>query len=77
MLFDWLIVVQVVEQNPAHAARGPNHVVKKGKTLVLTGRSPAFDSWQNWFDPVDSASRLQQTSSCEGSSGCKELCGVL
>src|SRR3954453_16282081 len=35
MLFDWLIVGQVVEVNPAQAVRGPKHVVKKGKTPVL------------------------------------------
>jgi integrase/recombinase XerD len=35
MLFDWLIVGQVVEMNPAQAVRGPKHVVKKGKTPVL------------------------------------------
>jgi site-specific recombinase XerD len=36
MLFDWLIVGQVVEQNPGHAGWGPKHVVKKGKTPVLS-----------------------------------------
>ena len=35
MLFDWLILGQVVELNPAQAVRGPKHVVKKGKTPVL------------------------------------------
>jgi site-specific recombinase XerD len=35
MLFDWLITGQVVATNPAHAVRGPKHVVKKGKTPVL------------------------------------------
>src|ERR1700693_1585872 len=37
MLYDWLIVGQVVGQNPAAAVRGPRHVVKKGKTPVLDG----------------------------------------
>jgi site-specific recombinase XerD len=37
MLFDWLIVGQVVGQNPAAAVRGPKHVVNKGKTPVLDG----------------------------------------
>jgi integrase len=37
MLFDWLIVGQVVGQNPAAAVRGPKHLVKKGKTPVLDG----------------------------------------
>ena len=35
MLYDWLIVGQICEFNPAHAVRGPKHVVKKGKTPVL------------------------------------------
>jgi site-specific recombinase XerD len=35
MLFDWLVVRQVVENNPAHSVRGPKHVVKKGRTPVL------------------------------------------
>ena len=37
MLFDWLVIGQVVATNPAHAVRGPKHVVKTGKTTVLTG----------------------------------------
>ncbi len=36
-LFDWLIVGQLVDQNPAAPVRGPTHIVKKGKTLVLDG----------------------------------------
>ena len=36
MLFDWLVVGHVLEVNPAHAVRGPKHVVKKGRTAVLT-----------------------------------------
>jgi site-specific recombinase XerD len=36
MLFDWLVVGQIVAINPAHAVRGPKHVVKRGKTPVLT-----------------------------------------
>ena len=36
MLFDWLVVGQVVASNPAHSVRGPKHVVKRGKTPVLT-----------------------------------------
>ena len=37
MLFDWLVIGQVVPTNPAAAARGPKHVVKTGKTPVLEG----------------------------------------
>jgi site-specific recombinase XerD len=36
MLFDWLVTGQVVPVNPAHAVRGPKHVVVRGKTPVLT-----------------------------------------
>ena len=36
MLFDWLVVGQVIAINPAHAVRGPKHVIKRGKTPVLT-----------------------------------------
>ena len=35
MLFDWLVIGQVVETNPAHAVRGPKHVVTKGLTPVI------------------------------------------
>ena len=35
-LFDWLVVGQVMPSNPAAAVRGPKHVVKMGKTPVLT-----------------------------------------
>jgi site-specific recombinase XerD len=36
MLFDWLVTGQVLQTNPAHAVRGPKHVVTRGKTPVLT-----------------------------------------
>jgi site-specific recombinase XerD len=36
MLFDWLVVGQVVPVNPASSVRGPKHVVKKGKTPALS-----------------------------------------
>lgn len=35
MLFDWLVVGQVVSRNPAHAVRGPKLVVTTGSTPVL------------------------------------------
>jgi Phage integrase, N-terminal SAM-like domain len=52
MLFDWLIVGQILAVNPAHAVRGPKHVVKRGKTPVLNeeqarhlaGRPRYFDA---------------------------------
>ncbi len=36
MLFDWLVIGQVVPLNPASSVRGPRHIVKKGKTPVLS-----------------------------------------
>jgi site-specific recombinase XerD len=35
MLFDWLVVGQVMATNPAAPVRGPKYMVKKGKTPVL------------------------------------------
>ena len=48
MLFDWLVVGQVVEINPAAAVRGPKHVVKKGKTPVLEA-----DEARQLLDSID------------------------
>jgi len=48
MLFDWLVVRQVVEVNPAAAVRGPKHVVKKGKTPVLEA-----DEARQLLDSID------------------------
>ena len=36
MLFDWLVVGQVLPANPAAAVRGPKHRVTRGKTPVLS-----------------------------------------
>jgi site-specific recombinase XerD len=36
MLFDWLVIGQLLAVNPASAVRGPKHSVRKGKTPVLT-----------------------------------------
>jgi site-specific recombinase XerD len=35
MLFDWLVIGQIVEANPASSVRGPKYVVHRGKTPVL------------------------------------------
>src|SRR5436190_10269307 len=48
MLFDFLIVGQVVESNPAAAVRGPKHVVKRGKTPVLEA-----DEARTLIDSID------------------------
>jgi site-specific recombinase XerD len=47
MLFDWLVVGQVVPANPASAVRGPKHVVKTGATPVLEG-----DEWRKLLDSI-------------------------
>jgi site-specific recombinase XerD len=36
MLFDWLVLGQIIPGNPASFVRGPTHVVKRGKTPVLS-----------------------------------------
>ncbi|HQR05673.1 MAG TPA: tyrosine-type recombinase/integrase [Gemmatales bacterium] len=36
MLFDYLVVGQAIVSNPAASVRGPKHVVRRGKTPVLT-----------------------------------------
>jgi site-specific recombinase XerD len=47
-LFDWLIVGQVMDLNPAAPVRGPQHIVKKGKTPVLDG-----DEARKLIDSID------------------------
>jgi len=47
MLFDWLIIGQVLPHNPAAAVRGPKHVVKTGKTPVLDGKD-----WRKLIDAI-------------------------
>jgi site-specific recombinase XerD len=47
MLFDWLVVGQLLPTNPAAAVRGPKHVVKTGKTPVLEGAQ-----WRKLLDSI-------------------------
>lgn len=35
MLFDWLVIGQVMTANPASCVRGPKHSARKGKTPIL------------------------------------------
>jgi site-specific recombinase XerD len=44
MLFDWLVVGEVLAVNPAHAVRGPKHAVKRRKTPVLAEEQLAIRS---------------------------------
>jgi site-specific recombinase XerD len=47
MLFDWLVVGQVMPTNPAAVVRGPKHVVNTGKTPVLDGAE-----WRRLIDSI-------------------------
>jgi integrase/recombinase XerD len=38
MLFDYLVIGQIIPMNPASSVRGPKFVVKRGKTPVLTAK---------------------------------------
>jgi integrase/recombinase XerD len=53
MLFDWLVVGQILPSNPASSVRGPRHVVKKGKTPVLTA-----DEARTLLDSIDTTTLL-------------------
>ena len=48
MLFDWLVIGQIVPMNPAASVRGPKHVVKVGKTPVLKA-----DQARQLIDSID------------------------
>jgi site-specific recombinase XerD len=53
MLFDWLVTGQVIPTNPASSVRGPKHVVKKGKTPILSA-----DETRQLLDSIDVSSVL-------------------
>jgi len=48
MLFDYMVVGQVMPFNPASSVRGPKHVVKRGKTPVLSA-----DQARTLLDSID------------------------
>ena len=50
VLFDWLVVGQVIPTNPVSSVRGPKHSVKKGKTPVL-----AADEARTLIDAIDTS----------------------
>ena len=50
MLFDWLVVGQVVATNPAAPVRGPKYTVRKGKTPVL-----AQEEARELLDKIDTS----------------------
>ncbi|MFC1758594.1 tyrosine-type recombinase/integrase [Planctomycetota bacterium] len=49
MLFDWMVIQQIVPRNPAAAVRGPKIVIRKGKTPVFdeAGAKEFFASFEN------------------------------
>lgn len=51
MLFDWMVVGQVLPLNPAHAVRGPKHTQRRGKTPVLQA-----DEARTLIDAIDTTS---------------------
>jgi site-specific recombinase XerC len=53
MLFDYLVVGQVVPVNPASSVRGPKHVVKKGKTPALSAEEARV-----LIDSIDTTSMI-------------------
>ena len=53
MLFDWLVVGQVMPTNPAGSVRGPRHSVKKGKTPVL-----AAEEARSLLDAIDTSTLI-------------------
>lgn len=50
MLFDWLVLGQIIPMNPAASVRGPKHVVKRGKTPVLSA-----DDARKLLDSIDTS----------------------
>ena len=48
MLFDWMVVGQIMPLNPAHAVRGPRHTQRRGKTPVLQA-----DEARTLIDAID------------------------
>jgi site-specific recombinase XerD len=55
MLFDWLVIGQVIASNPASSVRGPKHSVRKGKTPVL-----GADEARTLLDSIDIATAVGQ-----------------
>lgn len=53
MCLDWLVIGQIIPMNPASSVRGPKHVVKKGKTPVLTA-----DEARQLLDSIDTSTPI-------------------
>jgi site-specific recombinase XerD len=55
MLFDWFVTGHVIGVNPASSVRGPKHIVKKGKTPVLTSAEA-----RELLDSIDTSTVIGQ-----------------
>lgn len=53
MLFDWLVVGQVLPMNPASSVRGPKHVVRVGKTPFLSA-----EETRTLLDSIDASTLI-------------------
>jgi len=53
VLFDWLVIGQIVPTNPAGSVRGPRYSVRKGKTPVL-----AADEARAMLDAIDTSTAI-------------------
>ena len=67
MLFDWLVTGQVLPINPAASVKAPKHVVKKGKTPVLSAEDA-----RTLLDSIDT-----RTDAIAGLTGDRALIGVM
>jgi site-specific recombinase XerD len=61
MLFDWLVTGGILVGNPATSVRGPKHVIKRGKTPVLT-----TDQARLLIDSIDTGSCRRRSAAVIG-----------
>jgi len=69
VLFDWLVTGHVVAVNPATSVRGPKHVVRRGKTTVLTA-----DEARTLLDSIPIVRAVDPTDETRG--GVPDLVGL-
>ncbi|WP_390620597.1 tyrosine-type recombinase/integrase [Caulifigura coniformis] len=53
MCLDWLVTGQIIASNPAASVRGPKHIVKRGKTPVITA-----DEARQLLDSIDTSTLI-------------------
>ena len=69
MLFDWLVLGQIIPANPAGVVRGPSHVVKRGKTPVLSA-----DDARKLLDSISLTPYCPKTRTTRKRNGCEQVC---